>query len=149
MRKGIIDDFDRAAAVLDDCDVLHLAFADAAGPHTVPVNFARRERTLYLHSSFKGRKAEGLTAGTAVAVSAVARAELRKGEKACKFSYRFASAVGHGRARRVDDPDERRAGLEAIILRYAGRLLPVDEAVFEKTAVFALELDDLLAREHE
>ncbi|MGE4552606.1 MAG: pyridoxamine 5'-phosphate oxidase family protein [Desulfovibrionaceae bacterium] len=146
MRKGITDDFAAAAAVLDQCDVLHLAFADAAGPHAVPVNFARRGRTILIHSSFKGRKAEALSAGAAVAVSAVARAELRTGEKACQYGYRFASAVGHGRARRVDGEAERRAALELIIQRYAKGLPPVDEAILAKTALFAIDLDDLCAR---
>ena len=146
MRKGITNDFDTAAKVLDDCDVLHLAFSDAEGPHSVPVNFARRDRTIFLHSSFKGRKADALTAGAAVAVSALARAELRTGETACAYGYRFASAVGHGRARRLDGADERRDALEAIIVRYAGSLPPMEEAIFAKTALFAIDLDDLCAR---
>lgn len=148
MRKDVTDDRTVTADILDAADILFLGLPEPGdAPYVLPVNFARMDDRLVIHSSRKGRKAGLLgRGGIEVGFSAVARAEAKTGEAACKFGYRFQSVVGQGRAEEITGPDERRAALDAVIAKYGAAGLPVDQAVFDKTALFAIRISRATAR---
>jgi uncharacterized protein len=148
MRKGISADQATVWPLLDRAEVLHLSFVDDGGPYSVPVNFARLGDTLYLHSGRKGRKAAALGSGVAVAFSAVVSLEAKTGPAACNFSYRFESVAGTGSARLVGDEKERLRGMTAINVKYGAAGLSMDNKIFTKTVLFALDLDTATARVH-
>src|SRR3989304_7255609 len=50
-------DFETIAAVLDEGLFCHLGFVADGQPYVIPTNYARRDRTLYLHGSPAGRGA--------------------------------------------------------------------------------------------
>ena len=148
MRKDITEDWAVAADILDRADILFLGLPEpGAAPYVLPVNFARLDKTLVIHSSRKGRKAALLGDTRAViGFSAVAQAEPKTGDTACKFGYRFESVVGLGGASEITDEAERRAALDAVSVKYGAAGLPVDEAVFKKTALFTIRIDRVTAR---
>jgi hypothetical protein len=151
MRKDVTSDPKAVADILDCAEYLTLALVDAAGPYSVPVNFASAGGVLYLHSARKGRKFEALrraeASGSPVGFSAAADLEMKTGEKACQWGYKFRCVLGAGRVRVLDDPAEKRAGLGAIMRKYAGSDdFPYDESILAKTAVVAISLDQATAR---
>ncbi len=146
MRKDVTDDWTVVSDILDRAEILFLGLPGGQAPYVLPVNFARMGKSLVLHSSRKGSKAETLRAGGLVGFSALSKAEPKTGDAACKFGYRFESVVGRGTAREITDPDQRRAALDTVSKKYGAAGLPVDQAVFEKTALFVIEVDQATAR---
>lgn len=151
MRKDVTDDPQAIADILECAEYMTLALVDEAGPYSVPVNFACVDGVLYLHSARKGRKFEALRKaeahGMTVGFSAAADLEMKTGEKACQWGYKFRCVLGSGRVRVLDDPAERRAGLAAIMEKYAGSDdFPYDENILAKTAVVSIRMERATAR---
>ena len=152
MRKDMTNDVSVVAEILDAAEVLFLALPatpeNGGAPYTVPVNFARVGDRLALHSSRKGTKAGLLRSGAPCGFSALAEATLRTGPKACKFSYAFRSVAGYGVPYEEEDADRRKALLTAIVDKYGGQGLEIDQAVLDKTAIFVIRMKQATARVH-
>lgn len=151
MRKDVTQDPGAVADILDCAEFLTLALTDAEGPYSVPVNFAHSGGVLYLHSARKGRKFEALRRAEArkipVGFSAACDLEMKTGDKACQWGYKFRCVIGTGLVRVVTDSAERRAGLGVIMSKYAGGDdFPYDEGVLDKTAVVAIRVESIAAR---
>jgi len=151
MRKDVTTDPGAIADILDCAEYMSLALVDEAGPYSVPVNFAHADGVLYIHSARKGRKFEALlraeASGGLVGFSAAADLEMKTGEKACQWGYKFRCVLGAGRVRVLADPAEKRAGLGAIMNKYAGSdEFPYDEGILAKTAVVAIRVETSTAR---
>lgn len=145
MRKDLTQDKAVINDILDNAELLHLALCDADGPFCVPVNFVREGDTIYVHSSLKGRKAAALAKGP-VGFSAVVDVEAKTSDLACEWGFRFRSVRGEAVSAVVQDEAERSAALDAVVRRYAGKSLPMNEAMLKATAVFALEMGEVTAR---
>ncbi|MGE4293023.1 MAG: pyridoxamine 5'-phosphate oxidase family protein [Desulfovibrio sp.] len=145
MRKDVTLDENVINDILDRADVLHLALCDADGPFCVPVNFARSGRTLFVHSGLKGRKAAALQNGR-VGFSAVVDMEAKTSDQACNWGFRFKSVRGVAVSTVLQDDSERAEALDAVVRRYAGKSLPMNEEMLKATAIFALEMDEVAAR---
>ncbi|MDR3641415.1 MAG: pyridoxamine 5'-phosphate oxidase family protein [Humidesulfovibrio sp.] len=151
MRKDVTEDWTAVADVLDCAEYLSLALKDEAGLYSVPVNFAYADGMVYFHSARKGRKFEALRRAeaeeTSVAFSAAADLEMKTGAKACQWGYKFRCVLGSGPVRLVESLEEKRAGLGAIMKKYAGAdNFPYDENIFAKTAVVAIRVEKATAR---
>lgn len=142
---------DRTAVhdVLDRADVLWLAICDEQGPYSLPVNFARDDDTLVLHSSRRGRKADALRSGIVVGFSVAVDIDARmEGDLACKLGYSFRSVCGTAAPCELSG-DAHRNALQAITIKYSGRELPLDDRAVQATAVFGLKIRSASARTKE
>jgi len=145
MRKNVVSEPEVIKDILDNAGYITLALVDGEGPYSVPVNFVEKDGVIFVHTGKRGRKFEALRAGNSVAFSVVTEAELKKGEHACDYGYKFRSVFGEG-ASRLLEGDEAREGLDAITLKYAGELLPYKEKAIPATAVFAIDVMTSTAR---
>lgn len=146
MKKGVSFDVQACREVMDRAEVLHLALQTEDGPYSVPVNFALEGEVIYIHSSYRGTKADALRNAPGCHFSAVSETELRPSDRACSFGYSFRSVMGRGTARFVEGADKL-TGLNAIMRKYAGSdEFPYDEKALEKTAVIAIDVTQMTAR---
>jgi hypothetical protein len=151
MRKDVTDDPKAIADVLNRAQFASLALADADGLYSVPVNFAFADGVLYLHSAKKGRKIEALrhaaAEGTRVAFCVATDLEMKTGDRACQWGYKFRSVLGSGTVRILDDPKEAQAALGVIMKKYAGSDdFPYDDKILAATAVVAIQVEGATAR---
>ncbi|SOB59833.1 Pyridoxamine 5'-phosphate oxidase-related FMN-binding protein [Pseudodesulfovibrio profundus] len=145
MGKRVSDDAEAIRNVLDKADVLWLALTDETGPYCVPVNFAMEEGVIYIHSGKKGRKAAILNTEAQVAFSAAVDVEAKTGDTICSYGYRFRSVAGTGIPRLLE-ADEARVGLDIIIRKYAGKLMPYTDKMLAATAVYAIPMENASVR---
>lgn len=151
MRKDVTTDPQAIADILDRAEYASLALVDEEGPYSVPVNFAFANGVLYLHSGKQGRKVEALrraqAAGAPVAFSAAVDLEMKTGDKACQWGYKFRSVLGSGTVRFLEDPAELLSALGLIMKKYAGGdSFPYDEKSLGHTAVIAIQAAAITAR---
>ena len=145
MRKAEreVKDIKMVEALLLRAEYINLAMWDGTSPYVVPVSFGYRERALYFHSSFSGKKADCLRACARVSFDAVAECSLVRKPSACGYSAHFKSVVGAGRASIVTDPAEKILGLNLIMDHYGGPSGKYDEAVLALTCLVRVDLDEL------
>jgi len=139
---------DRAAidAILDEALVCHVAFVDDGVPCALPTTFARVGDVVYLHGAVSNRMLGALLAGGRASLTATLLDGLVLARSAMHHSMNYRSVVLFGVARKVDDPAEKRAALDAIVEHVApGRMAvvrPPSPAELAATLVVAFPIEE-------
>ncbi len=134
-------------AVLAEAQVCHLALSDGAQPYVLPLSFGYQDGALYVHSAPSGRKLEILAHNPRVSFAVESGVELVRKETACKFSMRYTSVIGFGRARLLDDPQEKQAGLDVIVRHYGAEPVAYGAEALEKLAVLRIEIEEMTCKQ--
>ncbi|MFI9153990.1 pyridoxamine 5'-phosphate oxidase family protein [Streptomyces sp. NPDC053367] len=98
-------------AILDAAFVCHLGVVIEGRPLVLPTVYGRDGRNLYLHGSVAGRSLAG---GGPVCVTVTHVDGLVLARSVFEHGVNYRSAVIHGEARTVTDPDEKLAGLRLL-----------------------------------
>ena len=137
-------------AILDEALICNVGFVVEGQPFVIPTIHARAGDTLYLHGSSASRMLRTLEGGVDVCVTATLLDGIVLARSVYNHSMNYRSAVVLGRARLVDDPDEKLAALEAVVEhivpgRWADARRP-NRKELKATSVLALPLDQASAK---
>lgn len=143
-------DRDIVHRILDEALICHLGYARDGHPLVLPTTHARVDERLYLHGSTgSGPVLAAGTAGLPVCVTATLVDGLVLARSALHHSMTYRSVVVIGAARLVEDEDEKRLGLDALLNHVApGRSIdarPPNRRELAATAVLALDLVEVSA----
>ena len=120
-----VTDVDGMIDIIDHCKVCHIALMDGEWPYIVAMNFAysyeNDQLVIYLHSAKEGKKLDLIRKNPEVGFEMDGRHELMEGDKACQYSYYFASVIGKGKAVIVEDPEEKLCALEKLMKHQTGK----------------------------
>lgn len=108
--------------VLEQADVCRVAFASDGWPYIVPMNLGCWSGKIYFHCASDGVKLDLLEANPNVCFEVETDVAILLGEDACNWSVQYRSVIGFGRMVRVEDPEERRYGLLALLAQQTSRL---------------------------
>ena len=136
-------DLPEIEAVIRRAEVLHLALTGPDGPYALTVNFGYRDGKFYIHSAPEGRKIDMLKADPRVAFCLHVDYEPVRAESGCKWSARFQSVAGQGRARFLEDMAEKEQGLRAVMASFGAGDQPLEPAVLKRTAVLEITPQNL------
>ena len=116
--------YDRAAvhAVFDASALCHIAWVVDGQPYCTPTMVWREDDRLYWHGSGASRMLRAQSEGEPVCVTASCLDGLVLARSAFHHSVNYRSAMAYGRARAVDEPNEKARALVAMVDRlYPGR----------------------------
>ncbi|MDL2288878.1 pyridoxamine 5'-phosphate oxidase family protein [Oscillospiraceae bacterium OttesenSCG-928-F05] len=119
---------------------------DGGYPYAVPMSFVFRGGKIYFHCAGSGHKLDAIARDDKASFCVIA--EDRIVEEA--YTTYFRSVIAFGRARVVEDADEKRLALEALAEKYsprheAGRLREI-ERLFSQVCVVALTVEHLTGK---
>lgn len=144
--------FDRRAidAILDEGLVAHLGFAVDGQPFVVPTLHARDGDTVYLHGSAASRALRALEDGLPACLTVTLLDGLVLARSVANHSVNYRSVMLLGRARPVEDPQEKTAALRVVVEhvvpgRWDEARAP-SENELKETAVLALPIDEYSAK---
>ncbi|WP_461211467.1 pyridoxamine 5'-phosphate oxidase family protein [Desulfocurvus sp. DL9XJH121] len=146
-----ITDQEELARVLEKALVLHLGMCGEDGPYVVPMSYGLGQGCLFLHSSLKGKKAAMLRADQRVCFSLEADTAVIESDGPCGYTMKFKSVVGYGRVVFLEAPEDKLAGLKAIMAHYSetdwadGDFNP---KVLDKTLVMRLDIESMRGAKH-
>lgn len=114
-------------------------------PYAVPINYVYDGEHIYLHSAKQGHKIDALKRNPKMSLCVVAQGDVVPEE----FTTYFRSAIVFGRARLVEDDDEKVEALWKLSRKYCGDLDATAEiAKFLKAvAVIEITIDSLTGKE--
>ena len=123
-----------------------LATVNADGtPYAVPVHFVRVGDKVYVHGLPAGQKLENIQANPRVCLTVWEMFGLLPDEEGrpCETNTAYESAVLQGSASLVDDEQEKRHALAAVVAKYMPELTgaPIPENMLRGTAVLRIEPD--------
>jgi nitroimidazol reductase NimA-like FMN-containing flavoprotein (pyridoxamine 5'-phosphate oxidase superfamily) len=137
-------------AILDEALICHVGFVHEGSPVVIPTIHARVGDTLYFHGSPASRMLRRMKAGDEVCLNVTLVDGLVVARAAFHNSMNYRSVVVFGRARVVEDPEEKRSALEAVTEHVVpGRWVdsrPLTEKEFKGTLIAAVSLDEASAK---
>ena len=144
--------YDRASieAILDEALVGHVGFVHDGRPVVIPTLHARDGERLYIHGSPASRMLGALADGAELCLTVTLLDGLVLARSAFHHSANYRSVVVFGRARKVDDADEKLHALEVFTEhvmpgRWADVRAP-DARELAATSVLALSLEQASAK---
>ena len=125
--------------------ILRIAFYDDEDIYIVPINYGylheNGKYSFYFHGAKAGRKFELSKSKPIVGFEIDGRYKLLQNEMACDYSATFQSVIGTGRLQLVDDIEEKKIGLNALMKQTTQRLeWSYDDKMLEAVAVFRLDV---------
>jgi hypothetical protein len=143
-------DRDTINAILDEAFICHVGFVVDDQPYVIPTGFARVDDCVYIHGSSASRMLRNLSNGVEVCVTVTLIDGLVLARSAFHHSINYRSVVILGRARLVDDEDEKNTALEALTEhivpeRWADVRWP-NELELKATTVLKLAIDEASAK---
>ena len=141
-----IHDRDAVEAIIRDSLVCRLALSDENSPYVVPLCFGYKDNTLYFHSSPEGKKIEILRKNGNVCFEFDIDQEVVQDDKPCKWTMNYRSVIAFGKGSVVEDLEEKKKGLDAIMQHYAGRSFEYVEAAIENTVIIKVEVESMTGK---
>lgn len=151
MRKPDKEITERAAQedILGRAEVLRLAMCVDGQPYVVPLNFAYEDGRIWLHTGREGLKMDYLRANPRVCFEVSVDVATVSADLPCRFSVRYQSVIGFGRAVEIMDEAERRQGLNILVRRYAGEGAgPLNEEAVTRTCILRIDIDSMTGKKN-
>jgi len=100
-------------AILDEAFICHVGFVIEGQPYVIPTGYARIGNDLYIHGSSASRMLRNLSKGVDICVTVTLVDGLVLARSAFHHSINYRSVVVLGKAKLVEDADEKYKALEA------------------------------------
>ena len=148
-----IEDEAEIAAILKEAPFGTLAFADGERPYLVAMNYGfltdgSGRLRLYFHGAPEGLKFEIIRKNPRVCFQAVSEARIETASQACGWTCRYRSAVLRGSLTLVDDAQEKRRGLDALMRQYGWKgETDYPDSMLDRTAVLRLDAESVTGKE--
>ncbi len=124
-RERQVTDINEIIKILDKSKVVHLGMVDGDEPYVVPMNYGYTmedgKLTIYLHGAKCGRKLDVIRANPKVFFEMCCDIVPFEGDVACKYGITYASVMGRGIAEIVEDVEEKKFALSALMKTQTGK----------------------------
>ena len=149
-RERQITDEARIEKILDTAKVLRLGLAVNNEPYVVPMNYGYTKENgklvLYLHSAVRGRKLDMIRANPNVFFELDCDLMPFEGEKPCQYGLAYSSVMGRGKARIVEDVQEKMEAMTALMKTQSGKDFSFDERLVSIVAVIRVDVEEYTAK---
>ena len=136
--------------ILDTAKVLHLGLAVNNEPYVVPMNYGWTEEegrlVLYLHSALKGRKLDMMAANPNVFFELECDRMPFDGKLPCQYGMVYSSVMGRGKARIVEDVEEKMKALSILMKTQTGKDFTFNEQLVSIVAVIRIDVEEYTAK---
>ena len=169
MRRKDREITDRAEieAILDEATVCRIALADGGEPYIVPLSFGYEDGAVYLHSApetskdLSGSSPVLSLAGSDGKKITMIRKNPRccfevdtcdrviRGDSPCSWGMRYRSVIGYGIAVILEDPGEKRHGLNCVMRHYHGGIYEFSDADIASVTVIRIAIESLTGKKHD
>lgn len=147
-----ISDFADIIAIIEQCKVMRLAMSDENMPYVVPLNFGYfadedGKIEFCFHCANVGKKLDILRKNPSVCLEMDCEHQLTTGEIACHYGYNFKSVIAAGTVHIVEEADEKRRCLEALMKHQTGKDFTITEEQTTWVTVGIVSVSEITGKE--
>lgn len=149
MKTRILTERAEMEAIIGRCPYCMVGLTDDQGwPYVLPMNFAYADGVVYLHSGPDGSKVRFLNERPWVCLTFSEGHELvwMHEQMACSYSMKARSVMCRGRARRLEDPVEKRRALDAMMRHYTEAECGYSEPAVRHVLVWEVRVEEMTGR---
>lgn len=135
--KGFMD-------IINNCPVCRIAIHDNPAPYIVPLNFGYiyheddNQLVLYFHCAKDGKKIDLLKTNPNVGFEMDCNHKLVESEKACDYSFIYASIIGSGEVELIENSLEKTEALNCIMKHQSGKIFNFTDNNLQSVDVFKI-----------
>ena len=149
-RERQIADPEQIRHILDTAKVLHLGLAVNNEPYVVPMNYGYTEEegklVLYLHSALKGKKLDMMSSNPNVFFELECDRMPFEGKLPCQYGLVYSSIMGRGKARIIDDEEEKMKAMSVLMKTQTGKDFTFNEQLVSIVAVIRIDVEEYTAK---
>jgi nitroimidazol reductase NimA-like FMN-containing flavoprotein (pyridoxamine 5'-phosphate oxidase superfamily) len=145
-KDKVIEELAEIEQIVERSLVCRLGLAEKNRPYIVPLSFGFKDSTLYFHSAPEGRKIELLRKNSKVCFEFDLDHEVVPDEEGCKWGMKYRSVIGFGKASIVEDIQEKKKGLDAIMEHYSDRIYDYPESAINNILVIKVEIESMTGK---
>lgn len=143
-------DAETVHAILDAGFICHVGYVIDGQPYVTPTSYWRSGNRLFWHGSSASRMIRALQDGVDCCLTVTHVDALVLARSGFHHSINYRAVMAFGKARSVDDPDEKLAVLEAFVERVCPerwqQLRPVNRKELKATTVLSMPIDEASAK---
>jgi len=128
--------------------ICRVAFNGSPFPYVVPLCYGYEDGAIYFHGFGGGKKIDCIKDDPHVCFEIDCDVKIISDEDPCEWTVHYRSVIGYGRATILEDPEEKKKGLDIIVKQYAGRALPFPEKALEAVCVVKVEIESVKGRKN-
>ena len=134
-------------AIIRKALICRLGLSDGEQPYIVPLCFGYRNRTLYFHCALEGKKLDIIRKNQRVCFEFDVNSAIIMDEDACKWSIKYQSVLGFGKAVIVENINEKQNAIEIIMSQYTDRQFHFSDMAVQKMAVIKVEIENMTGKQ--
>ncbi len=147
LKEREVTDKKEIEKILMESDICRLAMVDGDKPYIVPMNFGYQDGSVFFHCAKEGRKLDVIRKNSNICFEVDQAIKFIKAKSACDWGIKYKSVIGFGQALLVDDPDEKRKGLDIIMSHYSGKTFEYSDEMIEKIIVIKVIVDHMTGKQ--
>ena len=149
-RECQVTDPEQILHILDAAKVLHLGLSVNDEPYVVPMNYGytveEGRLVLYLHSAMKGKKLDMIRANPRVFFELDCDRVPFEGDKPCQYGLSYASVMGRGTARIIEDAEEKMQAMTVLMKTQTEKDFEFNEKLVSIVAVVRIDVAEYTAK---
>lgn len=134
-------------AIIRKANICRLGLSDGGQPYIVPLCFGYQNKTLYFHGAQEGKKLDIMRRNSRVCFEFDVNTEIIEAEGACKWSMKYQSVIGFGRAFILNNFDEKQRAMEIIMGQYSDQQLEFSDKAIQRTTVIKIEIENMTGKQ--
>jgi len=142
-REREVTDIDEIEEIIKKAKVCRLGLVDKDEPYLVPVCFGYERKALYFHGALEGRKVELIRKNNKVCFEMDTDVAIVSGEKPCGWTTKYRSVIGVGRARILDNDEEKTHGLRTIMKQYSEKEFRFPKSELDSVLVTRIDIESI------
>lgn len=142
-----ISDEPAIKAIIKKADICRLGILNENTPYVVPLCFGYHDNTLFFHSARKGLKIDCIRKTPKVCFEFDINTEIKESENACDWGMIYQSVIGFGKAKFIEDPNEKRNALGIIMAQYSNKKFDFPDHKVKATAVIKVEIESMTGKQ--
>ena len=148
-----VTDKNQIEEIIRSCHVCRIGLADEERVYIVPMNFGyvneAGKHVFYFHSGKEGRKIDLIHKSAEAGFEMDTDYELKTAQAACGYTAYYRSIIGHGTVQIVEDDEEKKRGLLALMRHQTGRDgWEFPDKMVNAVSILKLTADELTAKEN-
>ena len=149
-RERQVTDLTQIMDILDAGKVLHLGLAVENEPYVVPMNYGYTAEdgrlVIYLHSADQGKKLDMIRTNPKVFFAIDCDRIPFEGKKPCQYGLAYASVMGKGIARIVEDVEEKKKAMSVLMKTQTGKDFVFEDRLVSIVAVIRIDVSEYTAK---
>ncbi|ADV42812.1 pyridoxamine 5'-phosphate oxidase family protein [Bacteroides helcogenes] len=149
MKTITITDLAQIEEIINHCPYCMVGITDADGnPYVVPMNFAYRDGTVYLHSGPEGSKVELATQHPQVCITFCEGHELvyMHRQVACSYSMKSRSVICRGKVQFIEDMAEKRKVLDFFMSRHTDNECTYSDPAVRHVKIWEVKVEEMTCK---